>query len=428
MAALVTDNSDTARNDTDGPYVLILHTITKPSDPGVNDHTSEYRYCLVEFADRLVASRVQGSVLTSAGLSTSRAGHAVVLVNPFSGTHKSLSSWREVVRPMLDIAGVTYNVVETTHKGHAAEVAQTLDIEQTRAIITVSGDGLLHEVMNGLARHTADPEKALRTIPLGAVPCGTSNGIAKSVHSASVHLATFAAIRGHTIPLDVMQTTDWTGRTELCNLTILWGLIADVDIESEYIRWAGFTRNYLWAIVRILALRRYYGKLHYYSAEQSVPSNASIVDKIDISNGVSQLPDGWHTVDADRFTFVAAMNLPFLAEDAVLSPRETPSSGTLDLVWAGPDITRLDVLGLLVDNDNAKRIGVGPIKLQSVRAFILEPLGLESPAVDPARFGQDRSCGILDFDGEEVPCGPIKVEVLPGHVQLLVPPWYTSGN
>ena len=44
------------------------------------------------------------------------------------------------------------------------------------AVITVSGDGLIHEVMNGLAHHE-DPARALAT-PVAPIPTGTGNGLA----------------------------------------------------------------------------------------------------------------------------------------------------------------------------------------------------------------------------------------------------------
>ena len=43
------------------------------------------------------------------------------------------------------------------------------------AIVTVSGDGLIHEVLNGLAQHE-DPLTALG-IPLAPIPAGSGNGL-----------------------------------------------------------------------------------------------------------------------------------------------------------------------------------------------------------------------------------------------------------
>jgi hypothetical protein len=62
---------------------------------------------------------------------------------------------------------------DTTHRNHAQEIAQALPLVYD-AVVCVSGDGLLHEVYNGLAQH-ATPTRALRT-PLAPVPAGSGNG------------------------------------------------------------------------------------------------------------------------------------------------------------------------------------------------------------------------------------------------------------
>ncbi len=46
-------------------------------------------------------------------------------------------------------------------------------------------------------------------------------------------------------------------------LTFSWAMIADIDIESECIRWAGFLRMDIWGVVRVLFLRKYRAKFSY---------------------------------------------------------------------------------------------------------------------------------------------------------------------
>lgn len=44
----------------------------------------------------------------------------------------------------------------------------------------VGGDGIVFEVVNGLFQRP-DWEKALNELPLGVIPCGSGNGLAKSI-------------------------------------------------------------------------------------------------------------------------------------------------------------------------------------------------------------------------------------------------------
>lgn len=47
------------------------------------------------------------------------------------------------------------------------------------ALVVVSGDGLVHEALNGLAKH-ATPEKAF-AIPVAPIPAGSGNGLSLNI-------------------------------------------------------------------------------------------------------------------------------------------------------------------------------------------------------------------------------------------------------
>lgn len=72
---------------------------------------------------------------------------------------------------------------ETTHNGHAHDIAKDLATNYD-AVVTVSGDGLVHEVLNGFAEH-ADPLKAF-TIPVVPIPTGSGNGLSLNLLGAQV--------------------------------------------------------------------------------------------------------------------------------------------------------------------------------------------------------------------------------------------------
>lgn len=73
-------------------------------------------------------------------------------------------------------------------------MAQTLNLDEYDGVCTVSGDGLIAEVLNGLATH-ADWHRAMR-MPLAAIPAGSGNGLARTLEAYTLHTATLAAIRG----------------------------------------------------------------------------------------------------------------------------------------------------------------------------------------------------------------------------------------
>ncbi|GJZ55681.1 putative reverse transcriptase domain-containing protein, partial [Tanacetum coccineum] len=97
-------------------------------------------------------------------------------------------------------------------------------------------DGIL--VVNGLLERYDWPG-----IPLGAIPAGTRNGMIKyllvSISEPCTPVnAILAAIRGHKCSFDV--ATIRQGETVFFSVLMLaWGLISDIDIESDKYRWMG---------------------------------------------------------------------------------------------------------------------------------------------------------------------------------------------
>jgi hypothetical protein len=75
--------------------------------------------------------------------------------------------------------------------------------------------------------------------------------------------AALAIARGFVHDLDVMQVTQdgcddvaARGSRFFAAVAFQWGLVADVDIESECMRWLGGLRFTVQAIIRILHLRK----------------------------------------------------------------------------------------------------------------------------------------------------------------------------
>ena len=77
-------------------------------------------------------------------------------------------------------------MMPTQRAGHATEIGQTLELGKYDAVVTASGDGLLHELMNGLMAHERWQE-AIKTV-IGVIPFGSGNGLAASVGSWSLCL------------------------------------------------------------------------------------------------------------------------------------------------------------------------------------------------------------------------------------------------
>lgn len=74
----------------------------------------------------------------------------LVLVNPVGGRGRAVEIWQQVEDILVEV-GISCEVVITTHAGHARELVSSCEIGNYGGVVTVSGDGGLHEVLNGLS-------------------------------------------------------------------------------------------------------------------------------------------------------------------------------------------------------------------------------------------------------------------------------------
>jgi diacylglycerol kinase family enzyme len=101
---------------------------------------------------------------------------AILIVNPRATT---------TTKPILDFivrslaAEVELETVETRYRGHARDIAATAAAEGRDALLALSGDGTINEVVNGLLAKTpigaGHPATARRLPAIGAIPGGNAN-------------------------------------------------------------------------------------------------------------------------------------------------------------------------------------------------------------------------------------------------------------
>ena len=103
-----------------------------------------------------------------------------LIVNPFSGQKKG-GKIAEKLSKILVEADISYKLVKTTHGGHAEEIARTESFSGYDALVIVSGDGLVNEVINGLRQREKDDAP-----PVAPIPAGSGNGLVASLGTRSL--------------------------------------------------------------------------------------------------------------------------------------------------------------------------------------------------------------------------------------------------
>lgn len=104
----------------------------------------------------------------------------LVLLNPKSGSGKGRETFQKAVVPVFTEAEIPYELHITKYANYAREFVRTRDIYMWRSIVVVGGDGIYFEVINGLFERP-DWQRAIETIPIGIIPCGSGNGLARTI-------------------------------------------------------------------------------------------------------------------------------------------------------------------------------------------------------------------------------------------------------
>ncbi|XP_071330221.1 sphingosine kinase 1 [Trachinotus anak] len=236
-------------------------------DPLANLQEAERWAHAIRDASVLQAPRRDGVAYTE----VRRPCRVMILVNPHSGRGQALQLFTGHIQGMLTEAAVPYTLVITEHQNHARELVRKADLSQWDALVIMSGDGLLFEVINGLMERE-DWQKAIQT-PLGILPGGSGNALAASVHHYSLSPPAwneelllscgFMLCKGLVGSLDLVSIHLASQQRLFSFLSLAWGFVADVDIESEKYRHVGAIRFLMGTLVRLASLKVYQGKLAY---------------------------------------------------------------------------------------------------------------------------------------------------------------------
>jgi diacylglycerol kinase (ATP) len=115
----------------------------------------------------------------------------LIVFNPTAGRRRAALLWR--VLDVLVANGVRLDLMETSHPGHAEELAREAATGRPRLVVAAGGDGTIAEVANGLMGSD---------MPLGVIPLGTANVLAHELNLPFAPKAVAAALAlGRTQPI-----------------------------------------------------------------------------------------------------------------------------------------------------------------------------------------------------------------------------------
>ncbi|BFZ57661.1 sphinganine kinase lcb4 [Savitreella phatthalungensis] len=351
-----------------------------------------------------------------------------VLLNPFGGTGKAKTIFHQIVAPMLEAAECVVHIEETRYRFHARDIAEQIDVGRYDAIICVSGDGLPHEVFNGLGRRK-DARYALANLPIGFIPAGSGNGAARSIYNTHDPVeCTLSLLKGIETPIDIMSVTQPGQPRLLAYFSISYGVIADCDVGTDNLRWMGPVRFDVRVIQRVLQARAYpctlsvvgrlqgdkaamraefdthVGTPRAQVAELPIARVADVISEeglppLKYGSVEDALDSRWVTREERKMGTLWAGLMPYMAAKPCVFPAARPNTGAIDVMWMRSDNGLVAGLSAFSAVDKAAHYDAELCNYGKWHAF----------RVVPHKKRENWA-----IDGEPIPHGPVQVEVHKG--------------
>lgn len=355
-----------------------------------------------------------------------------VLINPFGGKGSAQKWFLRDIDPIFSAARCHIDVERTLYQGHAIEIAEKLDTDAYDVVACCSGDGLPHEVFNGLGKKE-DAVAALSKVAVVQLPCGTGNAMSWNLNGTdSCSLAALCIVKGLRTPLDLMSITQSNRRT-LSFLSQSAGMVAEVDLGTEHLRWLGSMRFTYGFLVRLLKKTVWPCEVHvalevpakslikdvyrreitnhnpietrrgYHSASSIAASDSSTpvqagLPALNYGTILSPLPPTFTPIPGSNMGTFYAGNMGLMAPGANFFPATLPSDGNIDLVTIDGDSSRMDAVKFFLAVDNGSFFDMPLVNYLKISGYRFTPK-------------HQPNGGYISIDGERVPFEEFQAEI-----------------
>ncbi|CAD5217863.1 unnamed protein product [Bursaphelenchus xylophilus] len=343
-------------------------------------------------------------------------GRVLIFVNPKSGAGAGSKVYQKAVRPVLLEKKLAFETIITEHQNHAAKIlGERRDLETFAAIVIVSGDGLIFEALNAILSRS-DASILLDSLPFFIIPCGSGNGLLSSVYfrrkiaitpaKQLLETATESLVYKWAISVPVTLMHCRVGSREFgAFLSVGWGLMGDIDIESESLRpICGGQRFVFGALWRVASLRKYRARLSFlqFEAEEAPPvtsaySRSVYEQKERNLNPITEegsepnvwsgkllinepetdapVPHGWRTIE-DDFVNVYAVTRSHISQTNIFAPDAQLEESAIHLCYLlNRDIhSKTQLVKFLTAIEQGEHLNLPFVHYLKVKAFRLEAL------------------------------------------------------
>lgn len=387
----------------------------------------------------------------------------LVIINPNGGKGKAHKIFHSKSKPILLASSkAEIHIKETTYHREAYHfIKNHPNLLRYNIICCASGDGIPHEVLNAIY-HRKDRSKIFQEMVISQIPCGSGNALSLSCHGTNnASLASLNILKGRVEQVDLMtcqqesykdnidkiDDEEVAQNTRVSFLSQAYGIIAESDINTEYLRFIGPSRFEIGVTSQVLRKKKYpcdvmvqFGKQNKHEVKQHYLENLKqktrdqhsgtgifdeelnanvytfdgkqefrtlsdndLLPKYHLSDtDVNELPDpSWCLLDSSitkNLNIFYGGKMPYIAPDTKFFPAAIHNDAFIDLVISDSKTSISRMASILLNLDKGHHVIQPEVTHLKVKAFRLIP---------------HVSKTVLSVDGEKFPLEPLQCEVLP---------------
>ena len=268
------------------------------------------------------------------------------IINPISGVKDNKAIALAISNSLVN-HNIQHDIMHTTHPGHGKEHVSTMDATLYDSILILGGDGTINEILNGIFLRTDG------YLPIfGFLPGGTGNSVSHDLEYLDPISALKPLVSNSIKYIDVMAL-QFNNVIEYSINILGWGLVADIALLAEKIRFIGQSRYDIASLYYILKLK---------------------------SRDCTLILDGKKS--SDQYLFVLVQNTILTGKGMKAAPKAQLDDGVIDVVIINKDVSKLQLLQLLSRLSDGSHIKSEYVQYHQVKNVQLIPKTDEGVNID----------------------------------------------
>lgn len=274
----------------------------------------------------------------------------LLIANPISGKSKSLDSL-DKLRKYLNKNNIQYSFFISRKPKSIIDNIKNYDFSKITKIICLGGDGTFNEILSGLHKCKVD----LSRVTIVPTNNGSGNGLYSSLSYLQFNEFDLIPRSEESNELNLIEY-DIDNKKNFSFLGISIGLITDVDLSTEWLRFLGDKRYDLGGLYYLLNTYKYKLKVEYTKLNGA---------KVELE---------------DDFLQVFLFNVSHISTNMLLNPNQKIDSKTITLCLMPSSINKKDLLEIFlnISSDNSPYLKNDKIIVDDVVDFRITPLNSDS--------------------------------------------------